>query len=413
MEPLSIDFESLRNDIETLSAIGREEDHGIYRMALSEADLAGRTWFEKRVREAGLEFHRDEAANLFGRLGPVGEKPSIMIGSHLDTVPGGGYLDGALGVLTGLACLRDIKAAGIEPAYPLEVAAFTDEEGRFGGMFGSQSLCGEMTPQRIREAVDLDGVRLEEAMAAIGLDAMDALRARRGPETLKGYVELHIEQGPVLDSMGLSAAVVSSITGLFKWSVTLEGRADHGGTTPIPMRRDAFNGLAEIANEIPRILEEHGGEHSVATIGKVDLYPGSANTVPGLVKFSLDVRDTDPEILADLANAFRRALSAIARRRQLMFSFQVLSEIEPAACDPEIMSVISKEAEAMGLPVHTMPSGAAHDAQTMSRITPVGMIFVPSKEGRSHSFAEWTHWDDIEVGANLTLRTLLRLANGV
>ncbi|SEP74639.1 N-carbamoyl-L-amino-acid hydrolase [Ectothiorhodospira magna] len=405
-----INFQRLQQDIQELSAIGRDADRGIHRMAFSEGDLAGRRWFKERILAADLDFYEDGAANLHGRLDWDGSRPSVMMGSHLDTVPGGGPLDGALGVLVGLEVLRTVKESGITLRHPLEVVNFTDEEGRFGGLFGSQAMAGQLSPAQVHNARDLDGISLTEAMAAWGLDANAALFARRSKESIHAYLELHIEQGPVLDRGDISVGVVEAITGLFKWEIQLKGQTNHAGTTPMDMRNDTFQGLAEFASEIGRILEEHGSPHSRATIGRVELRPGAANTVPGHTTFSLDVRDTDPDTLKGLSDAFRRTLSAMARRRGLMFEFEVLSELPPQRCDPGLVQLLSEKADALGFAHLRLPSGAAHDAQIMSGIARTGMVFVPSLEGRSHSPAEWTNWEDIERGANLMLQAVLSLA---
>ncbi|RRQ21314.1 Zn-dependent hydrolase [Thiohalobacter thiocyanaticus] len=408
--PFEIDFPRLQADIEALSQIGRREDMGLYRMAFSDGDMAGREWLAGRIEDAGLELYVDGAANVHARLGWDGERPSVMMGSHADTVPGAGHLDGALGVLVALECVRCFKDHDIPLRFPLEAVSFTDEEGRFGGMFGSQALCGFLTPEKIHQARDLDGIGIAEAMQARGLNAMDALRAARRPETIHAFLELHIEQGPVLDRHGVGIGVVDGIAGLFKWDVRLIGAANHAGTTPMTMRRDAFQGLAEFAMEITRILEEHGSPASVATVGRAQLFPGAANVVPGTVEFSLEVRDTDPRVLSQLNDACRRTLSTIARRRDLMFEFEVLSELEPVHCDKGLIETIAETAEQLGMEALRMPSGAAHDTQMLARLTRAGMIFVPSKEGRSHSPAEWTDWEDIQRGANLALQVLHRLA---
>jgi len=408
--PPTVDFERLQHDVESLAAIGRQEDHGIYRMAFSPGDMEARGWLLGRIEEAGLQPYQDGAANLHGRYRWDGRTPSVMTGSHMDTVPGAGHLDGALGVVVALECVRRIAELGIETRYPLELVAFTDEEGRFGGMIGSQAIRGGLTPESIHSARDLAGVSLVDAMGAHGLRAMDALRATRKPESIHAFVELHIEQGPVLDRENIPIGVVDSITGLFKWQVRLIGAANHAGTTPMNMRRDAFCGLAELSCEIPRLLEENGSARSVATIGRVALSPGAANVVPGLAEFTLEARDTSPEVLTELGNAFRKAISAIARRRGLRFEFDVLSEIAPVRCDPSVVQTIHQAAAALGVQALQMPSGAAHDTQMMAALTRAAMIFIPSKEGRSHSPAEWTPWENIEIGANVALATLLRLA---
>jgi N-carbamoyl-L-amino-acid hydrolase len=408
---LKVNFPRLQNDIETLASIGVGKDHGLYRMAFSDGDMRGRQWLMQRIEEAGLELYVDGAANIHGRLRWDGKTPSVMTGSHIDTIPGAGPLDGALGVMVGLECLRCFKENNVDIVRPMELVAFTDEEGRFGGMFGSQALSGKLTPETIHSAHDLDGVSISEAMADRGYNAMDGLRARRAPESIHAFVELHIEQGPVLDRQKLSVGVVDAISGLFKWNVKLTGVANHAGTTPMDMRQDAFQGLAEISTQKVRILEEYGSSRSVATIGRVELFPGAANVIPGSVEFSLEVRNTDQEILDTLADTFRRTISAIARRRKLMFEFEVLSEIKPVKCDQAIVDIITQTVKDLDVSYLNMPSGAAHDTQMLASITRAGMLFVPSKDGRSHSPAEWTDWEHIERGANALLNTLHRLAS--
>lgn len=406
----TIRFERLKEDIESLGRIGRHEDRGIYRMAFSDEDMEGRRWLQSRITEAGLSSYVDPAANVHARHNWHEHEPSVIMGSHIDTVRSGGRLDGALGVLTGLEILRRIKEENIETKYPVETIAFTDEEGRFGGLFGSQALVGDLTPEIIHRCVDVDGISIEKAMATHGLNAHDALLARRNPKSIHAYMEMHIEQGPVLDSLAIPIGLVSAITGLFKWNIRLMGEANHAGTTPMHMRRDAFQGVAEFSREIPRILEENGSEHSVGTIGSISLYPGSPNVVPAKAEFTLDIRDPDPEVLDRLKEAMRNTLSAIGRRRGLMFEFDVLSDIAPAVCDSGIMKMAFESARETGMEFQSMISGSVHDALIISRIAPMGMIFVPSKDGKSHSPEEWTAYEDIEMGANLLLRTILKIA---
>lgn len=412
MNNLFINRERLQSDIDELAAIGRQEDHGIYRMAFSKGDMLGRAWFKQKVQQAGLDFHQDEAGNLFARYNWDGSRPSIMMGSHLDTVPGAGHLDGALGVIVALECLRCIKEQNIKTQFPLEAIAFSDEEGRFGGMLGSQAIAGMLTPEKILNAIDLDGNSLVDAMQSVDMNAMHAMHAKRNPDSIHAFIELHIEQGPILDKLGISIGNVDAIAGLFKWDVHLIGTANHAGTTPMDMRNDAFMGLSEFASQLQRILDENGSSRSVATIGRVSISPGAANVVPGKVEFSLEARDTSSEVLDDLANAFRKALSAIARKRGLMFEFKVLSEITPVKCDAGVTETIENVCKSLKIPFLQMQSGAAHDTQIMANITRTGMIFVPSKDGRSHSIAEWTDMDDIEKGANVALNSLYRIANG-
>ncbi|KAA5539079.1 Zn-dependent hydrolase [Roseiconus nitratireducens] len=407
-----VNLERIKKDILTLAEIGRQEsDRGIYRMAFTDADIEGKRWLLDRIETAGLEAKTDGAVNVSGILAGKSDAPRVLIGSHIDTVPCAGALDGTLGVVVALECLRTLREQGVQPERTLELIAFSDEEGRFGGMFGSQAVCGQINPKSLATMTDLNGILLRDELQRHGYDPMAALDAARDPESIAGYLELHIEQGPVLDRTHKTVGIVDEITGLFTWSVTLRGEANHAGTTPMEMRNDAFMGLADFAHEVPRILAENGSDRSRATIGKAQILPGAANTVPGHVDFSLDVRDTSETILDELSAAFRKALSAIARHRNLMFEFQQKSYLRPVACKDEIVELLLRQAQQLGLEYERMPSGAAHDAQIMGNLVPVGMIFVPSKNGQSHSPAEWTAWSDIEAGANLMLQTVVEMSS--
>ncbi|MCG8598571.1 MAG: Zn-dependent hydrolase [Verrucomicrobiales bacterium] len=409
--PLQVDIERIKADILELAKIGfHEQDRGIYRMAFTEEDMEGKRWLLNRIEEAGLEAASDGAANISGILRGREDSPRLYVGSHIDTVPCAGMLDGTLGVVVGLECLRILSESGTEQARTIELIAFSDEEGRFGGTFGSEAFTGLLTPEKVRSGADLDGVPLQDAMLAQGLDPMKALDARRLPDEIEAYLELHIEQGPVLDEQQLQVGIVESITGLQSWSLRFDGEANHAGTTPMSYRKDAFMGLADFAHELPRILDENGGENSRATIGNAEILPGAPNSVPGAVEFSLDFRDPDTSILEDLSLAFQKALAAISRRRGLRFEFHVQGEILPVKSDERITGILEQKMGELELRGLKMLSGAAHDAQLVGRIAPMAMIFVPSRGGLSHSPDEWTSWEDIEAGANLMLATLSELA---
>lgn len=410
---LTVDLDRIKADLKALAGIGFDEtDRGVYRTAFSDADMEGKRWLLHRIEENGLAPHSDGAANISGVLPGRSDAPRLFVGSHIDTVPCAGILDGTLGVVAGLECLRVLRAAQVKLEHTVELIAFSDEEGRFGGMFGSEAFTGRLTPERLAGAVDLQGERLVDAMLQQGLDPELALEARRAPHDIAAYLELHIEQGPVLDREMLQVGVVNHITGLRRWSLRLLGEANHAGTTPMEYRKDALMGLADFAHEIPRILEENGGEQSRATIGKAEIQPGAPNTVPGTVVMSLDFRDPSVETLETLGQAFQKALSAICRRRQLQFEIDPQSDISPVPCAPELVTALEAEAKKRELRYQTMLSGAAHDAQLVGRVAPMAMVFVPSRGGMSHSPAEWTAWQDIEAGANLMLGTLHQLATG-
>jgi beta-ureidopropionase / N-carbamoyl-L-amino-acid hydrolase len=409
---LSVDRSRIQADIEALASIGFDEsDKGIYRQAFTDNDMAGKRWLLHRIEENGLDPASDGAGNISGILpGKSASAPRVYVGSHIDTVPCAGMLDGTLGVVIGLECLRTLHAAGVTPERTVELIAFSDEEGRFGGMFGSEAFTGRLTPEKLMSAQDLNAVRLADAMLEQGLDPKRALEARRDPAQIAAYLELHIEQGPVLDQSLQQVGIVEQITGLQSWSLKLTGEANHAGTTPMNYRHDALMGLADFAHEIPRILDENGGEHSRATIGKAEIQPGAPNSVPGAVVFSLDFRDPDSATLQALAQAFQKALAAISRRRGLQFEVGVQGDIKPVPCATELTDLLESEAKRLGLRYRRMLSGAAHDAQMVGRVAPMAMVFVPSRGGMSHSPAEWTAWDDIEAGANLMLGALQQLA---
>lgn len=409
--PLQINLDRVKTTLLELSAIGfNEADKGIYRPGFSEADMAARRWLMNLLDKEGFAPGMDGAGNVYGRLGEPSQ-PSVTIGSHLDTVPAGGMFDGALGVVAALEILRCCKESGIHLQWPLELLATSEEEGRYGGMLGAQAIAGDLTPGVVLSMHDADNNLLADAMTAAGLEPLGALEARRLPESMRAFLELHIEQGPVLEKIGKTIGVVDGISGVYKWIVRLIGKADHAGTAPMNMRSDAFMGLADFAHEIPRIIDENGTDRSRLTVGKVDLKPGSPHTIPGEAVFTLVGRDSDEKVMQELSNACRKSLSAIARRHNLMFEYEQVSWLAPMNCDPGIIEMLEQHAARLGYSYERMPSGAGHDTQFLSEITRAGLLFVPSVGGVSHSPDEWTHWSDIESGANLLLSAALALAN--
>lgn len=407
---LRIDIERLRKDLQELSKIGYDpETRGINRIGLSKADYEGRLWLMEQFKSLGLKPYMDGACNVICRYGDS-DKPAVMMGSHLDTVPNGGIFDGSLGVMSAYECMRVIKENNIKLSHPIEVIATSEEEGRFGGMFGVQALCGKVSPDWLESVKDNNGIALKDELINLGLDPMEALNAYRDPRQIKAFLELHIEQGPVLDSMHRSIGVVEGISGVFDWSVRLIGEANHSGTTPMNARKDAFLALSDFAHEFSRIISEDGSEDSRLTIGKIELKPGFSHVVPGEVVFTLNGRDPSEEVMHNLANSCRKVLSSIARETQLMFEYEEKSWLSPTDCSKSIAKVFESNAKKLGYDPHRMPSGAGHDAQFMSEVTDAGIIFVPSVRGISHSPKEWTNWPDIEKGTNVLLHSCLQLA---
>jgi N-carbamoyl-L-amino-acid hydrolase len=333
-----------------------------------------------------------------------------MAGSHLDSVPNGGRFDGALGVLAAVECLRSINDHGAQPRLPIEAVAFTDEEGRFGGFVGSFAVIGSMTYDEVLRRRDLRGIPLAEAMHQVGLDPTNIGAARRDPMDIKAYVELHIEQGPILESMGVPIGVVQGIVAGSRTWVTFHGRADHAGTTPMTMRQDAFLGAAEFGLRARDLVLAEGSGSTVATVGAMDIKPGASNIVPETAFLTLDLRDISAEVLQRLLERVGILAHEIAQKWGLTVTVERMRLTEPAQMSPRIQGVIDGVARDLGYPTHWMNSGAGHDAQVMAKITEAGMIFVPSRQGRSHSPVEFTDWDQVEHGANVLLNTLLQLA---
>lgn len=410
-KPFQINEARLRATLDAASAFGRTDDgKGVCRPSFSDADMAARHWLISELEASGLDAWMDPVGNVFGRWN-AGQGPAVIIGSHLDSVPDGGRLDGTLGVLAGLECIRSLQDQGFEPKCPIEVLATSEEEGRFGGMLGSQALAGLVSQQWLQNAKDDSGTSLRDAMARHGLEAADALIIKRAPSTVRAFLELHIEQGPVLDEKKIPVGVVTGISGCANWSLTLTGLANHAGTTPMDMRADAFAGLADFASTIPQIIEEYGTDQSRLTIGKVDITPNFPHTVPGEAQCSLILRDMDENIMRALADACWARLEATANAHKLQWDIQLQSWLPPAPCDNTMINLLKKQAESLGIPTMTMPSGAGHDTQSMAQLTAAGLLFVPSINGISHSTEEDTDWADINKGCTVLLNTVAALAS--
>lgn len=405
-----IDSHRLRRLLDGINAFGRDPDtRGMNRVGYSVEDMAVRDWAETVMRGDGLRVRRDSVANLLGRFGPA-EGPALLVGSHLDTVPQGGAYDGALGFAVALECTRAMRDAGLTPATGIEVVATAGEEGRFGGMLGSQALAGIAGADWVAQARDADGIALADEMRARGLDPAAADGAALDSAAVAGFLELHIEQGPVLEAAGIPVGLVTTVSGCCVLQITLTGMANHSGTTPMALRADAFAGLAEVAAMIPDLIASRGTDHSRLTIGKVALSPDEVHTIPGRAKFSLVLRDTDERVMRRLRDGFDSALAAAARHNGLTCEVVERSWLPPVDLDAGLRAAFRRAAEATGQRYLEMPSGAGHDAQTMQALCPSGLIFVPSRGGISHAPQEHTDWPDIVAGAEVMLAALAELS---
>jgi allantoate deiminase len=406
--PLTIEPREMQHLVQELGIIGEQPGGGIIRHVYDHAWLTARGKLATWMRDAGLEVREDAVGNLFGRI--EGESPrTVLTGSHIDTVLLGGRYDGALGVLSALAALRAIKQYLGRPRRALEMVALCEEEdSRFHCNFwGTRGILGLIEPAELDGLKDQDGVTIGDAMRRVGLDPGGYRQAIR--DDLDVFVELHIEQGRILFDKSLPLGIVDAITGLYRFRVTLEGRTDHAGTTPMDQRRDALQAAADIASEMTRIVTE-SGRPAVVTNGWWDVQPGAWNIVPGLVHFSVDLRHPDEATKQKLAATILQRAKEIAASRGIALSYDVVGDVLPMEMDPAVKAELRAAADEREVAWIPMISGAGHDSQVMASRVPTAMLFVPSVEGRSHSAAEYTTPEDAARGASVLATALQRLA---
>jgi N-carbamoyl-L-amino-acid hydrolase len=409
---LTVNIERLRHDLETLRTIGRVESGGVSRTSFSPADREARQWYQDRCAEANLVVAADGLGNMVTRAPhESSDRSPIWTGSHLDSVPNGGHLDGALGTIAALECLRRLTEEKISLAHPVRAVVFTDEEGNYAHLLGSTGIAKGFDRLQLEGMTGRDNDRLVDRFADWGWDVDAATRTRVDPGEIRAFVELHIEQGPNLEASGIDIGVVTSIVGLGGGKVQFHGRADHAGTTPMTTRKDALLGAAEFLTTLPKLAASISDD-AVITCGLIGVEPGGANVVPGTATLTLDFRDPDLARLRALYEVVERSAFDVAAKHDLTLSWHPDTLVEPVPLDSGIRDLITASAKEFGYSYADIPSGAGHDSQNMAWIAPTAMVFVPSKDGRSHSPAEDTSWEDIEKGANVLLATLVALASG-
>jgi allantoate deiminase len=409
IKKVEVDASTLQQYIEVLGTIGQQSEGGIVRPVYSTAWVEAREQLAACMNAAGLDVHEDAVGNLFGRLRGNDESRTILTGSHFDTVPFGGKFDGALGILAGISALQALNEHMGRPQRSLEVVALCEEEGsRFPAhCWGTRGILGLIEPSELDEPRDEQGLTIAEAMRTVGLAPeryREAIRA-----DLEVFLELHIEQGRILFDEGIDLGIVTAITGLQHQWITVKGRADHAGTTPMDLRCDALQGAARMAVAITHLVEQVG-RPAVVTMGKWDVKPGAINVVPGEVSFSVDLRHPEEETLQHLAAAIQAQCETIAQERNLSISIEITGKSLPRKMDPILQAELVKAAEACGATWKWLSSGAGHDSQIMARYLPTAMLFVPSVEGRSHSAAEYTTAEDAARGATVLATVLSLLA---
>jgi N-carbamoyl-L-amino-acid hydrolase len=405
---IRINLDRLVKDIEELGQIGRDPKGGISRPSFSGADREARKWLKGRISDAGLQLRQDGAGNIFGRLEGTGN--TIMTGSHIDTVINGGVFDGSVGVLSSLECLRRIKEEGVERTKPLEVASFTDEEGNLVGDFlGSRAFIAPPSRELLEKGKTQFGIPLVEVLKNTEFSIDSILEAHKQRPPIDTFLELHIEQGPVLETENKPIGIVDVIAGKRYWLCQFLGEASHAGTTPFELRHDALLGLADFALKSTQYVATHH-YGSMLTIGRVQVHPGTFTIVPGEVDFSLDFRSTSGQTLAELEKTLLSLANDVASTRGLQFSSRVVDQVDPVTIPETITDMMKKECDALGYESMTLPSGAGHDAQIIASVAKPGMIFIPCEDGISHSPKEKIKWEDLDKGANLLLQMLVNLS---
>jgi beta-ureidopropionase / N-carbamoyl-L-amino-acid hydrolase len=405
----AVSADRLQQHITALSKFGANPEGGVSRVAYSAADLAGRAYIAQLMQAAGLTVRVDTAGNIIGRRdGGDPALPAIMLGSHTDSVPHGGNYDGDVGVLGAIEVAQTLAERGIALRHSLEVVNFTDEE---GGLVGSLAMSGRLDPATL-EVMSHSGMIIRDGIRTVGGDPERLAAAARKVGELAAYVELHIEQGAILDDANIDIGVVQGIVGISQWEVTVTGVANHAGTTPMNKRRDAQLAAADFVLAVNRVATTMPGRQ-VATVGRIRAEPGAPNVIPGRVTMSLEIRDLESAKIQQVFAGVQSEANRIAEARQtpISFSEQKLG-VEPAPTDERMRRIIADAATTLGLSNRLLPSGAGHDAQDMSHIAPTGMIFVPSVGGLSHSPKEYTAPADIANGANVLLQTVLAIDRG-
>jgi N-carbamoyl-L-amino-acid hydrolase len=378
-------------------------------MAFSDADLEGRAYVRSLMEDAGLETRVDLVGNLFGRLpGSSPALPPIWVGSHIDSVPAGGNYDGPLGTLGALEAVRTIQEAGLPPRHAMEVVVFVNEE---GGKTGSRVLAGEFRQDEL-DLISASGFSILEGIRRVGGDPDRLEEAKLEPGDVAGFLELHVEQGAVLERGDVQIGVVEGIVGIRRWTAVVRGSANHAGTTPMDQRQDAMVGAARLVETVNRVVRSIPGSQ-VATVGRIQASPGAPNVIPGEVTLSIEIRALEMDRIQEVMNGIHREARIIGEENGTPIEMQEFYFSAAAPTDERFRTWVEESARALGLTHRRMPSGAGHDAQAVAHFAPMGMVFIPSVGGLSHHPDEYSRPEDIEAGANVLLGALLRADAGL
>lgn len=401
-----VDGDRLNKCINRLATIGKLPNGDICRLAFTPEDLQARYRVQQWMMDAGMTVRTDAAGNLIGRYdGLVANAPALTTGSHIDTVPSGGSYDGVLGVLAGIEVVRSLREQNLRLKHPIEVIVFTDEE---SSMIGGQGMAGTVVldaPERYQPKI---GKPIQACLDSIGGDWDQIPSARRTRSEVAAFVELHVEQGPVLEQCGVEIGIVQGVVGMLRKSITITGQANHAGTTPMQARQDALVAAAQIILAVQQTALNMPSQ-PVATVGFLTVAPNAVNIVPGRVELSVDMRDLSQTCLKAMMTQLQQEMAAIATATQTQVHIAPILCVEPTLAAPSVQQTIADVCQNLGLSHCHLPSRAGHDAMEMGRITDMGMIFVPSQAGLSHSGEEYTSAEQCTQGANVLLHTLFQL----
>lgn len=403
--------ERMQAEIDALAEFGKVGPTAITRLAFTPEDNAAHRYIEERMREAGLATRYDAFGNLFGRLaGTDNDAKPVVTGSHVDGPPNGGIYDGVIGVLSGLEACRMLAAAKVRAKRPIEVVAVRSEHlDRFGiSCLGGRALGGKLKPGDLDRLKDKDGVSLRQVLAAGGF-APERLDTVSLKDRVHAWIELHVEQGRVLEDVGKRIGVVTAIAGPTRYKVRVEGQADHSGATPMSFRKDALCAAAEMVLDLERLAR--ATRDCVGTVGIIAAEPGAVHTIPGLAEFFVDIRGVDRDDKARLVGDFRAAMERRARERGLELAVETFVDENPVPCSRRVVAHLTAVCEELGADYRVMPSGAGHDSQHVAAAAEIGMLFIPSARGIAHTPEEYTAIEDVAYGAEVFAEALLRFAD--
>ena len=403
---IKVNKDRLNSTLKTLSTYGKNEAGGSDRVAFSKHDIEARKYVKELMTKAGLEVSTDFAGNLIGKK--AGSNPNlkpIAFGSHIDEVPNGGDYDGPVGSMSAIEVVQTLAENNVMTQHPLEVIIFTNEE---GGVVGSRALAGQLTKEAL-QVKSSSGLTQYEGIKAVGGNPDRIAELKRNSGDVAAFLELHIEQGGNLDREGIDIGVVEGIVAIEWYEFTFKGFANHAGTTPMNMRKDPMLPAASLILAVNEIVNSFEGAQ-VATVGKVDVFPGAGNVIPGEVKVNVEIRDLSSEKIHIVYQKIEERAKKLAEKSNTELSINHIEVAsKPALANPEIQKIIENSAKSLGLSSTYLPSGAGHDAQEMARFAPIGMIFIPSKDGISHSPQEFSTPEDIANGANVLLQSILSI----